>query len=57
MATFGLIMNAIPSDPSDATNVFVQAGEGNLSFIQATLPGLGMNHADSDRPPFSRFVV
>ena len=28
------------------TNIFIQAGEGNLPFVQANLPALGMNHAD-----------
>jgi ankyrin repeat protein len=48
MATFGLIMNAIPSDPSDATNLFIQAGDGNLAFVQANLPALGLNHSDEN---------
>ena len=45
MSTFGLL-SQIPSSPSDSTNVFIQAAEGNLPYLQSTLPSLGKNHAD-----------
>jgi ankyrin repeat protein len=47
MSAFGLSAAlSAASSPSDATNLFIQAGEGNLSFVRSQIPPLPPDHAD-----------